>query len=672
MIQEEHLLAALLNSRAAWEELKDDSLSLSSFGAVVRRALDDYYTADPDAARVERSILRARLESHYPAPKMAASLVAYLDGIPAAVSVANVRQLARHLSAYKIGLDLADALTRAEREQSIGLAERYLELAVDTADTLSEWKSRLTVEDLFDDDTRKAKIRAYPKRLNDILHGGIRPGHACLIFGRPGCLSGETLLKVRPNAEARSAKTLRLDELYRRFHGRHRLRGNGPYYIQACDAGGKVYYNRVVDVLDSGQKEIYELTTLGGDVLRCTADHRILVSGNTYARLSTLRVGDGVTVLARGAQAARKRRPELCTKLPGTPYGQRVVAGQLYHRVPRHRLAFDAAINGMLPAAFVAAIKAGRAAEFRFAPQDMDIHHADLNPENNSPENLVLLTQAAHKALHAARGDSGNSHRARLDTIASIKPLGCAPCYDIEMAAPDHNFCAHGIFVHNSGKTLLTVNMVAGMAAAGHTILYVGNEEPLATLQHRFLSRLGNEKLWDLDSQDKQVARAAFERAEHRALQRGWDRVHLLHGSFEMRELVPYIEKVKPDVLVVDQIRHMETGGGKRGEDNLTWRLEAVCRKMRQMAHEHQLVAIGVSQAGHSANGKVVLSMNDLDSAKTGAQGAVDLIVGVGVNDEMQRQHKRMLSLCRNKLTGREEFFPVWIDEQHTRVKGQP
>jgi len=38
----------------------------------------------------------------------------------------------------------------------------------------------------------------------------------------------------------------------------------------------------------------------------------------------------------------------------------------------------------------------------------------------------------------------------------------------------------------------------------------------------------------------------------------------------------------------------------------------------------------------------------------------------------MKRQNKRLLSLCRNKLTGREEFFPIFIDEQHTAVKGKP
>jgi len=339
---------------------------------------------------------------------MAASLLSYLDGIPTAVSVANVRQLARHLSAYKVGLDLADALTRAERQQARSLAEKYLELSADAQqDALSDWKPRLTAEDYFGDNSTKPKIRVYPNRLNEVLHGGIRAGHACLIFGRPG-----------------------------------------------------------------------------------------------------------------------------------------------------------------------------------------------------------------------------------------------------------------------SGKTLLTVNMVAGMAAAGHKILYVGNEEPLGTLQHRFLSRLGSERLWDLDSPDRAVARAAYERAEAKALRRGFGNVHLLHGAYGMRDLAPYIAKVKPDVLVIDQIRHMDSG--KKGDDNLTYRLEAVCRQMRAMAHEHQLVAIGITQAGDRASGKGVLSMEDVDSAKTGVQGAVDLIIGVGVTDEMKRQNKRMLSLARNKLTGREEFFPIWIDEQHTRASGGP
>lgn len=42
----------------------------------------------------------------------------------------------------------------------------------------------------------------------------------------------------------------------------------------------------------------------------------------------------------------------------------------------------------------------------------------------------------------------------RLQKVASIKRVGRMPTYDIKMRAPDHNFTANGLVVHNCGKSL--------------------------------------------------------------------------------------------------------------------------------------------------------------------------------------------------------------------------
>lgn len=211
-----------------------------------------------------------------------------------------------------------------------------------------------------------------------------------------------------------------------------------------------------------------------------------------------------------------------------------------------------------------------------------------------------------------------------------------------------------------AGKTLVTINLVCGMAYAGHKILYIGNEEPAKLLTLRFLSRLGSEALQNLDSADEEVSREAVRRALHDANQRGMKNVHIVHGVTALPAVRKWIERLKPDVLVLDQVRHISALG-----ENLTASMEAVARAMRSFAAQYGLIVFGVTQASADAQGKAVLSLTDLDSSKTGLQGAVDLMVGVGHSED---RSTRYLSVCRNKVSGVIEAFPVAVDEQHTSV----
>ena len=217
-----------------------------------------------------------------------------------------------------------------------------------------------------------------------------------------------------------------------------------------------------------------------------------------------------------------------------------------------------------------------------------------------------------------------------------------------------------------AAKTLVTVNMVSGMANAGHKVLYIANEENRAEIQRRFLSRLGGVSLWDLSQGDVEKEKHAYRTAENRAMRRGYGNIIIPDELHTTQDIGWAVDSIRPDVLVLDQIRHVNQ------HMDLLQRQESVTRWLRETAHTYNLLSIGTAQAGASAQGKSIIGLTDLDFSNTGVQGACDLMIGIATTEEMERQHKRMLCICRNKVSGTQTNFPVWLDELHTKVKSKP
>lgn len=415
MIDEGYLIAAALHTRKAFEELTAAGLDDKALPAQQASLWDEIgrlYSSDPSLEQIPRALLDPAVETRFPNPKHAKAAIEYLDSLPGNVGAESVVATYRRLRAYRVGLSLADALVKADTDEALELAAKYVQLHERGAKMhgAAAWNPRLSVDAVFDTEKTGGKIRAYPRRLNEILRGGFRAGHNVLVFGRP-----------------------------------------------------------------------------------------------------------------------------------------------------------------------------------------------------------------------------------------------------------------------ESGKTLVTVNCVAGMAAAGHRVLYVCNEESQAAIQARFLSRLGSTRLWYLDDSDPTRARAAYTGALARAATRGWDNLNILHdASVRLSDVPRYIEDVEPAVLVLDQIRNVGMASAKYGEDNMTRNLELASRALREWGSEYGMVTIGVAQAGGSAEGRGHLNMNDIADSKTGAPGAYDLILGVGVTEEMKLTGKRVISIVKNKVSGTETSFPIWIDAQYTAVRDSP
>jgi DNA polymerase-3 subunit alpha len=76
---------------------------------------------------------------------------------------------------------------------------------------------------------------------------------------------------------------------------------NGPKLLHEIKVGDKVlapkndeedHYVDVVDVIDSGEKEIYEVQTSDGDTIRCTLDHKFLCADKKMRPLKEIIEGN--------------------------------------------------------------------------------------------------------------------------------------------------------------------------------------------------------------------------------------------------------------------------------------------------------------------------------------------------------------------------------------------
>lgn len=248
--------------------------------------------------------------------------------------------------------------------------------------------------------------------------------------------------------------------------------------------------------------------------------------------------------------------------------------------------------------------------------------------------------------------------------------------------APGHTVIVFGR--PGSGKTLVVVNIGVGFLYAGKVVLHVMNEESQEALTMRYLSlmvlnnagELQNLTNFDAGVREKAIRfcmRTVKATTKEELMEvghgvgvhlRNFANLHIAQGVYNYAQVRTLVAKLKPDLVIIDQVRHF----GRGGDDPLHASLERVTQDLRAHAHEAGFTGIGVTQAGSSAEGKAVLDLGDIDGAKTGLQGACDAIIGLGKGPEDEARKQRIMSICRNKISGTITHFPVAIDPQHTRI----
>lgn len=207
------------------------------------------------------------------------------------------------------------------------------------------------------------------------------------------------------------------------------------------------------------------------------------------------------------------------------------------------------------------------------------------------------------------------------------------------------------------GKTLKAVNLTAGFLKQNLRVDYFCNEEPPADLLMRAASRV--------TGMDKYAILESPEKADEILANRNWKNLTLYSmapGTFARINSI--VRSDKPDVVVLDQLRNIDV----RGAGNRTESLERAATEARNLARRHNVLVVSVSQAADSASGKRVLNRGDVDSSNVGIPGQCDLMIGIGADEQMERENLRVLSFPKNKLSGRHDPMPIQIDPLLSKV----
>lgn len=216
-----------------------------------------------------------------------------------------------------------------------------------------------------------------------------------------------------------------------------------------------------------------------------------------------------------------------------------------------------------------------------------------------------------------------------------------------------HNVTVYGR--PDSGKSLFGLNQAAFTCKQGGRVLYVANEEPAQDITRRVLSRLAGCDVNTL--RDRAKLQQAFDRAGD-----AYDNFYIYHeAGATLRDVSAQCYKYEPDMIIVDQLKNVACHN-----ENRALQLDQLARGVRELGIAHSAATISITQAGESAEGKLVLSMTDIEWSNTGIPGAADLLIGIGVDQEYLAQDKRMLSIPKNKINGAHGHVPTWIDPKRT------
>ena len=196
-----------------------------------------------------------------------------------------------------------------------------------------------------------------------------------------------------------------------------------------------------------------------------------------------------------------------------------------------------------------------------------------------------------------------------------------------------------------SGKTAFWVNLVAGIdgfAAQGAKVCALINEEPAIRTQMRLINAHTG-MTFDQIRDNTQTTKEKW--AEVKQNIKILDTV-----DWSLDDVDEFVQKEKPDVLVIDQLDKVNVKGNFARTDE---KLRAVYTGAREIAKRNNCCVVAISQASADGHGKFELTFDMMEGSKTGKAAEADVIIGVGFRDKVDTdQNVRGLYISKNKITG--------------------
>lgn len=297
------------------------------------------------------------------------------------------------------------------------------------------------------------------------------------------CLSGNSIIYGATrhhergvcyrNDYTRIKRCRTIKELYERW-------GSGKftrYSVKVFD-GDKFVPSTIKNITYSGIKEVYEITTDSGKKIKATSMHKFL-GFEKWQRLEEFSVGD---LIACNGEKCYESREWMEKKYIQEGLNRQQIADicgvniwliiKSIHEFNMHKTKSEfmkghyvsekckenlreawVLRNQRTPSApktddgyrFQARKKRKDKSEISGESRKLCVHHIDGNPRNNSPDNLMTITQKEHRIIHATQ-----PYTKKYEKIISIVRIGMEDTYDLEVKHESHNFVANGFITHNS------------------------------------------------------------------------------------------------------------------------------------------------------------------------------------------------------------------------------
>jgi len=208
-----------------------------------------------------------------------------------------------------------------------------------------------------------------------------------------------------------------------------------------------------------------------------------------------------------------------------------------------------------------------------------------------------------------------------------------------------------------AGKSLFAINCLATAAQAGYRVGFIENEDPIATTQLRVAQAICQATEQEVRTGNRSVREALNDA--------GWyDRILFRDAvSMSLHDIEMWVRHNSLDFIVVNQLPGVKVKG-----DSRVLELDSIARGLRGIAKSTHSAVLSVIQAGDSGDQKRVLQMGDIDFSNTAVQAACDLLIGFGVDDELETTGHRILSLCKNKLGGTHDVIRIRVDTQRNFI----
>ncbi len=199
----------------------------------------------------------------------------------------------------------------------------------------------------------------------------------------------------------------------------------------------------------------------------------------------------------------------------------------------------------------------------------------------------------------------------------------------------------------NVGKSALAINNIAGFLRQGKRVLLIENEDLVDDVKRRIGIRLCGKSLDWAEAHPQEFARVGKERGIDNLLIP--DPPPATTGGIDRA-----CEILKPDVVVVNQLRHLAPS--KAAESDNTGAVDRVAQQLRATGKRRRvlMVMVGAAKEGERDRDgnpieKAVLEMSDAYGSRTGVPGCADFLITIGTNQSLKDRGMLCVHLAKNK-----------------------